>query len=63
MAATDGRIRVGVYGSGGWARRTHIPNLQKLDVDITALADVSEQAARQAADEFGAFLFTQDRCL
>ena len=53
MAATDGRIRIGVLGSGGWARRTHMPNLQKLDVDIIALSDVSEQATKQAAEEFG----------
>ncbi len=52
MAATDDRIRVGIFGSGGWARRTHIPNLHKLDVDIVALCDVSEEAAKQAADEF-----------
>ncbi|MBT6146986.1 MAG: Gfo/Idh/MocA family oxidoreductase [Gemmatimonadetes bacterium] len=53
MAATEASIRVGVFGSGGWARRTHIPNLQKLDVDIVALCDVSPEAAKQAADEFG----------
>ena len=53
MAATDNRVRVAVLGSGGWARRTHIPNLQKLDVDIVALCDVSDEAAQQAADEFG----------
>ncbi|MEE2830889.1 MAG: Gfo/Idh/MocA family oxidoreductase [Candidatus Latescibacterota bacterium] len=52
MAATDGRVRVAVLGSGGWARRTHIPNLQKLDVDIVALCDVNDEAAQQATDEF-----------
>lgn len=50
MAAT---VRVGVYGSGGWARRTHIPNLQKLGVDIVALCDVQPEAVQAAADEFG----------
>ena len=53
MAATDDRVRVAVLGSGGWARRTHIPNLQKLDVDIVAVCDLSDEAAQQAADEFG----------
>ena len=48
MSATDGRVRVAVLGSGGWARRTHIPNLQKLDVDIVALCDVNDEAAQQA---------------
>ncbi|HJP33917.1 MAG: Gfo/Idh/MocA family oxidoreductase [Candidatus Latescibacteria bacterium] len=53
MSATEDRLRVGVYGCGGWARRTHIPNLQKLDVDIVALCDVSDEAVQLTADEFG----------
>ena len=54
MAATGRNLRVGVYGSGGFARRTHIPNLLRLEgLDIVALCDVSDEAARQAAAEFG----------
>lgn len=54
MAATAGTVRVGVFGSGGWARRTHIPNLLKLEgVDLVAVCDVNAAAAQQAAAEFG----------
>ena len=54
MAATDHAVRVGIFGSGGWARRTHIPNLLKLDgVEVVAVCDISADAAQQAASEFG----------
>ena len=53
MAATEGKVRVGVYGCGGWARRTHIPNLLKLDAEIVALCDLNLEAAQEAADKFG----------
>ena len=53
MAATKSRVRVGIFGSGNFACRTHIPNLQRLDVDLVALCDVSHDAAVAAANEFG----------
>jgi len=52
--AIDGKIRVGIYGTGKFANRTHIPNLQKLeDVDVVAVCDVNEKALAETADAFG----------
>lgn len=52
--AIEGTIRVGIYGTGTWANRTHIPNLQKLDgVDVVAVCDVNETALASTADQFG----------
>lgn len=46
-------IRVGIIGSGGIARGAHIPSYQKVaGVEVVAACDVSEAAARQAAQEF-----------
>lgn len=57
MAATESDagsgVRVGILGSGGWARRTHIPHLQSLGADIVALCDLNADAAGAASDEFG----------
>lgn len=52
--AVDGQVKVGIYGTGRFANRTHIPNLQKLDdVDVVAVCDVNEEALRETADTFG----------
>ena len=51
--ATDGDVRVGVYGTGSFANKTHIPNLQKLDgVDVVAVCDVNEDALAETANSF-----------
>ena len=46
-------IRVGVFGAGRFANSQHLPNLAKIDgVDIVAVCDVNEQAARETAGRF-----------
>ena len=51
---TGRNIRVGIYGTGSWANRTHIPHLLKLaGVEIVALCDVSEDARRSTSERFG----------
>lgn len=53
MAATDSkRLRVGVLGSGKWARRTHLPHLRDLGCELVALADVHDGSGHAAAEEF-----------
>lgn len=52
--AIDGKVRVGIYGTGRFANRTHIPNLQKLDqVNVVAVCDVNEEALAETANQFG----------
>jgi predicted dehydrogenase len=47
------KIKLAFIGAGGIARGAHMPPLQKMDdVEVVAVADVSEDAARQAADLF-----------
>ena len=47
-------IRVGVFGAGNFARRQHVPNLNRIEgVDIVAVCDVDLQAAREMAAHFG----------
>ena len=53
MAATESAVRVGIYGTGGWARRTHIPHLNSLGAQIVCLCDANEDAVNAAGDEFG----------
>lgn len=51
---TDRAVRVGIYGAGSWANRTHIPNLLNLEgVEIVALCDMDERARRSTAERFG----------
>jgi predicted dehydrogenase len=55
MAKSEGRktVRVGVIGAGGIARAAHIPGYQACDgVEVAAVADVNEAAARRVAEEF-----------
>jgi predicted dehydrogenase len=50
----DGKVRVGIYGTGRFANRTHLPNLKKLgDVDVVAVCDVNEKALSDTANTFG----------
>lgn len=54
MEARQRTLRVGVYGTGAWACRTHVPNLQKLPrVEVVALSDVDAGRLQAAAAEFG----------
>jgi predicted dehydrogenase len=47
-------LRVGIVGCGDAARMWHIPSfLKKEGVDIAAVCDVNEQAAKQAAERIG----------
>lgn len=51
---SNGRtIKVGVFGAGSFANTQHLPNLKKIEgVDVVAICDVNEEAARQTAAEF-----------
>ncbi|WP_020656656.1 Gfo/Idh/MocA family protein [Massilia niastensis] len=47
-------IRVGIIGTGGWARYGHIPVLQALDgFKVVALAGRNKDKVQKYADEFG----------
>jgi predicted dehydrogenase len=53
METRDRPVRVGVYGTGSWANRTHIPNLLKLDgVEIVAVCDVNTETLAATAEKF-----------
>lgn len=48
------KIKFGMIGCGGIATRSHMPAMEPLqDVEITAVCDVNEQCARDAAEKFG----------
>ncbi|MEW6753184.1 MAG: Gfo/Idh/MocA family oxidoreductase, partial [Candidatus Latescibacterota bacterium] len=54
MRARQRVLRVGVYGTGTWACRTHIPNLQRLQgVAVAALSDADPERLQAAAAQFG----------
>ncbi len=53
MGTRERALRVGVYGTGSWANRTHIPNLLKLDgVEIVAVCDINSEALEATAASF-----------
>ena len=53
MASTEGKVRIGVYGCGSWANRTHIPNLLQLDsVEIVAICDSNLESLKSTAEAF-----------
>ena len=55
MAARHSVVRIGVYGTGGWANRTHIPNLKKIDgAEIVAVCDIDAAGLAVAAESLGA---------
>lgn len=55
------RLGVGVIGCGGIARLAHLPNLARNPrVRLVAVADINQESARQAAEEFGAESFYTD---
>ena len=48
------RIKVGVFGAGKFANDEHLPNLKRIEaVDVVAICDINEAAARQTPAEFG----------
>lgn len=53
MKTRNRAARIGIYGTGNFARRTHIPNLRKLaDAEIVAACDVDADSLKAAAEEF-----------
>lgn len=53
MKTRNRTVRIGIYGTGNFARRTHIPNLRKLaDAEIVAACDVNANSLKAAAEEF-----------
>ena len=51
---SDGRIRVGIIGAGGWAKYGHIPALQALkdDFEIVAVASRKKELAEEYKAKF-----------
>lgn len=48
------KIRVGIIGTGGWARYGHIPTLQALeDFEVVALAGRNKDKVEKYAEQFG----------
>lgn len=59
--AVAGQVRVGVIGAGGFANAFHLPNLVKMpQAHLAAVAALSGQKAKAAADRFGAAYCTTD---
>ncbi len=56
------KLKVAVIGSGQVARTSHINHYKSLpDVEICAVCDVNQNAAKMAADEFHIFILVY-RC-
>lgn len=54
MGATERPLRVGVYGTGSWANRTHLPNLAAMaNLELVAACDADPEARRETAARFG----------
>ncbi|MEG0758371.1 MAG: Gfo/Idh/MocA family oxidoreductase, partial [Raoultibacter sp.] len=49
------KLKVCIVGAGQESRASHIPNLQRLTdmAELTALCDINEAAARDAAEKYG----------
>ena len=46
-------IKIGIFGAGNFANNQHLPNLANIDdVEVVAVCDVNEQAARETAARF-----------
>ena len=46
-------LRIGIFGAGNFANKQHIPNLIQIDnVEIVAVCDIDEKAARATAESF-----------
>jgi predicted dehydrogenase/threonine dehydrogenase-like Zn-dependent dehydrogenase len=61
-AARPGRIRVAILGAGGFARSTHLPNLQSLSdrFAIQAVVTRSGHSAAAVAGQYGASIASTD---
>jgi len=47
------KIKVAVYGAGNFANKQHLPNLTRIpDVDVVAVSDINETAAKETAKAF-----------
>ena len=52
MDATDRRVRIGIYGTGNFANRTHLPNLSRIaGANIVAASDPNPKNLAATADE------------
>ncbi len=53
MTATKRPLRVGVYGTGTWANRTHLPHLTRMaGVEVVAACDANAAALQATAAQF-----------
>jgi myo-inositol 2-dehydrogenase / D-chiro-inositol 1-dehydrogenase len=53
MAILDRPVRIGVYGAGNFANRTHLPNLRQLDnVELVAVSDIDPESLQATAARF-----------
>jgi predicted dehydrogenase len=53
MEASNAPVRVGAYGTGNFANRTHLPNLARLDgVEVVAACDVNAESLATTARQF-----------
>ena len=61
-ASRPGRIRMGILGAGGFARSTHLPNLQSLAdrYAIQAVVNRSGHTAAAVGQQYGASLVSTD---
>ncbi|PYI51560.1 Gfo/Idh/MocA family protein [Paenibacillus flagellatus] len=51
----NGKLRVGIIGTGGIANGKHMPSLSKLaQVEMVAFCDIVEERAQKAAKQYGA---------
>jgi len=53
MEARDRSLRIGIFGTGNFANRTHLPNLQRIDgIEIVAACDLNPENLRTTAEKF-----------
>ena len=51
--AVQGQIRIGMYGTGNWANKTHLPNLKRIaGVSVVAACDQNAEALSATATRF-----------
>jgi predicted dehydrogenase len=61
MTGTARCVRVGVLGAGAWARHAHLPGYKRDNrCQVVAVADTNIACAREAAQEFGIPVVTDD---
>ena len=53
MDATNRRVRIGIYGTGNFANRTHLPNLDRIaDAELVAASDPNPENLAATAKAF-----------